>query len=84
MQYRYKENPPQRLEQCFPVEAVAKALNVHPATVRRRFLDEPDVIHLGSRGGRGRKQRIILRIPQSVLERVYPGLVIGHDRRPAA
>jgi len=58
-------------EQHYTPSELAKVLRVHPCTIRRRFLDEPGVLRLGSPGHAGRKQRLVLRIPRSVAERVY-------------
>ena len=64
-------------ETVFTADEVAAAKKLHPSTVRRMFLDEPGVIRLGSPGGRYRKQRFILRIPASVVERVFRRMTVG-------
>ena len=58
-------------EQHYTPDELAKVLRVHPCTIRRRFLDEPGVVRLGSPGDASRRQRVVLRIPHSVAERVY-------------
>jgi hypothetical protein len=43
-------------EPVFTPEEVAAAKKLHPATVRKIFLDEPGVIRLGHGGRRGKRQ----------------------------
>ena len=51
---------------------IAELWNLSPDAVRRIFEDEPGVLVLGrSSTGRGRRAYTTLRIPESVVERVY-------------
>ena len=48
------------------------------ATVTRMFRDEPGVLRLGkAQARRGRRSYTTLRIPESVVQRVYRRLVVG-------
>ena len=48
------------------------------ATVTRMFRDEPGVLRLGkAQPRRGRRSYTTLRIPESVVQRVYRRLVVG-------
>jgi hypothetical protein len=58
---------------------IARARKLHPSTVRSLFIDEPGVIRLGHPRGPGRRQRFTLRIPHSVVERVFSRLTVPGD-----
>lgn len=58
------------LEKHYTTHEIAAAWNVHPVTVYRDFVDEKGVVKLGSAATK-RKTRRELRIPESVLMRVY-------------
>jgi hypothetical protein len=45
-------------------------------TVRKQFEQEPGVMVLGSASGRGKRGYRVLRIPESVLRRVYQRLLV--------
>jgi AraC-like DNA-binding protein len=70
---------PSELERHYSVAEVAQALNVHPKTVIRKFIDAPGVVRLGRAGGRGHQQRYILRIPHSVIQRVLARMTPGGE-----
>jgi hypothetical protein len=58
-------------ERHWDVASIALLWNVSKDTVRRMFQNEPGVLILGGHSN-GRKRRyLVLRIPQSVLERVH-------------
>jgi hypothetical protein len=57
-------------EPIYTAEEVAERLKLHPSTIRRFFMNEPGVIRFGTPGARHRRPRLVLRIPESVLERV--------------
>lgn len=57
-------------EPVFTADELAERLKLHPATIRRMFIDEPGVIRLGHAGLRGKKQYYSLRIPANVVQRV--------------
>jgi hypothetical protein len=51
---------------------VADLWGWHESTIRRIFVDEPDVLKLTSgRMRRGRREYITIRIPKSVVDRVH-------------
>jgi hypothetical protein len=63
-------------ERHWDVASIALLWNVSRDTVRRMFQNEPGVLVLGGLS-KGRKRRYTtLRIPQSVLERVYRKYVL--------
>jgi predicted transcriptional regulator len=67
------------LEKHYTVQEIAAAWNVSEETVRRFFRDEPGVMHIGkptSSAGRKYKRRyFVLRIPESVMEKVRARLL---------
>jgi hypothetical protein len=69
-----KTNLPDEFLTCTEV-ALSKKL--HPATIRKMFLDEPGVIRLGHSGRRDRRQYYTLRIPSSVVQRVFGRMTVG-------
>ena len=50
---------------------IANLWNLSPDAVRRLFETEPGVLILGGNQGRGRRRYTTLRIPESVVARVY-------------
>jgi hypothetical protein len=58
------------LEKHYTTDEIAAAWSVHPVTVYRDFVDEKGVVKLGSASTKRRTRRE-LRIPESVLMRVY-------------
>lgn len=64
-------------EPKFTPEEIAKSHKLHPTTVRRMFLDEPGVIRMGHGSGhRGLGQYYTLRIPASVVRRVFGRMTV--------
>jgi hypothetical protein len=61
----------------FTAEELAASKKLHPATVRKIFIDEPGVIRLGHGGRRGKRQYYTLRIPHSVAVRVFGRMTVG-------
>ncbi len=59
----------------FTVEEVAAAWNLSPDKVRRIFQREPGVLVLENPGVYGKRRYRTLRIPESVVERVYRRLL---------
>lgn len=58
-------------EELRTVAQIAKMLGVSKDTVRRLFADEPGIIDLGRhQTAQGRRRYRLLRIPDSVLDRV--------------
>jgi hypothetical protein len=64
-------------EPHFTATEIAAAKKLHPATVRKLFLDEPGVMRLGHAGTGRRRQHYTLRIPASVAERVFRRMTVG-------
>jgi hypothetical protein len=64
-------------EPVYTAEELARSRKLHPATIRKLFLDEPGVIRLGHGGRRGKRQYFTLRIPDSVAVRVFSRLTVG-------
>jgi hypothetical protein len=56
--------------ETFTVAEIASLWNLSRDTIQRLFEDEPGVITLGSKTSRGKRKRVTLRIPRSVMERV--------------
>ncbi len=57
-------------EPHFTIADIATVLNVSENTARRLFIDEPGIIKIGHGGTRYKRRHFVLRIPQSVYERV--------------
>jgi hypothetical protein len=66
-------------EPVFTAEELARSRKLHPATIRKLFVDEPGVIRLGHRGRTDRRQYFTLRIPHSVAERVFRRMMVGGE-----
>jgi transcriptional regulator GlxA family with amidase domain len=62
-------------ERHFTVEEVAKQWSVSRDTVRRLFIDEPGVTVLGRPCTKYRRAYRTLRIPKSIMTRVYARLM---------
>lgn len=60
------------VERHFTAQQLGELWGVSEDTIRRMFLNEPGVVFLGtSLTTRGRRRYRVLRIPQSVVERVH-------------
>lgn len=71
------------LEPHFTVEAIAEQLSLSPEMVRRMFEHVPGVVRI-VRHQRGKRRYITIRVPRSVLLRVYKELTnrqVDVDRR---
>jgi hypothetical protein len=66
-------------ERHFSAGTLAELWGVSEDSIRRWFEDEPGVLKFGSKGERGRRRRLTLRIPESVASRVY-GRMAGITR----
>ena len=55
----------------YTIPQIAKLWNLSPDAVRGLFEGEPGVLVLGGNQGRGRRRYATLRIPETVVERVY-------------
>jgi hypothetical protein len=58
-------------ERHYTVDEVADMWNLSRDSVRRLFLSEPDVPKIARAGSRKKRPYVTLRIPESVLNRVY-------------
>ena len=58
-------------ERHYTVDQVAEILNVSSELTRKLFEREPGVLVIPGDGGRGKRRYRTMRIPQSVVERVY-------------
>jgi hypothetical protein len=60
------------IERHFTPQEIAESWVLDESTIRRIFIDEPGVLKLGKANRRdGKRDYVTLRIPQSVLQRVY-------------
>jgi hypothetical protein len=74
-------------ETVFTPAEIAKIKKLHPATVRKIFLEEPGVIRLGhpagsrAKNGQGARHRqyYTIRIPESVANRVFARMTVGSE-----
>jgi len=64
-------------ETVYTPAEVAKLKKLHPGTIREIFLDEPGVIRLGHPAKGNRRQYFTLRIPASVVARVFGRMTVG-------
>jgi hypothetical protein len=64
-------------ERHYTVAEVSAMWKLSVDAVRKLFRNEPGVLGLGSVQRRGKRPYLTLRIPQSVLERVYRQKVLG-------
>lgn len=76
------------LEKHFTIDEIAEAWGFSGETVRRIFRNEPGVLLLGegSRrvGGKLRRRYFVMRVPQTVLDRVWSRLLQKRSARTAA
>lgn len=63
-------------EPVYTAVEVAEAKKLHPSTVRKLFIDEPGVIRLGRWGSRRSRSYFTLRIPESVVNRVFARMTV--------
>jgi hypothetical protein len=57
-------------ERMFTPTEIAATYKIHVETARRLFRFEEGVVRFGSTGSSRRRQRLVLRVPQSVITRV--------------
>lgn len=65
----------QLFERHFSVQTLAEILSLSPDTITRKFEDVPGVLKIGTEGGRGKRRKITLRIPESIAFSVYSELI---------
>jgi hypothetical protein len=63
-------------EPTFTPEELAKAKKLHPATIRKLFVAEVGVLRFGHPATSKRRQYWTLRIPKSVVERVFGNMTV--------
>jgi hypothetical protein len=68
------------MEPVFTVYELAEARKLHISTIRKLFIDEPGTIRVSNSGSGRRRQRLFLRIPASVAERVFARMTVGTGR----
>jgi hypothetical protein len=62
-------NEPEKIEEpYYTAEEVARVLKVNVETVRRWFRRREGVLRFGSEATTDKRQRLVIRIPRSVLE----------------
>jgi hypothetical protein len=66
--------PPPFAVRHYSVDELAKLWSLAPNTVRRLFAREAGVVTVSARG---KRRRVMLRIPQPVAERVWRRMQIG-------
>jgi hypothetical protein len=67
---------PIAIEVNYTPEELAKLMKWHVATIRKRFVNEPGVVRLGHPANGRRRQYYTLRIPQSVVARVFGAMTV--------
>jgi hypothetical protein len=65
----------QLLERHFSVQTLAEIWSLSPDTITRKFEDVPGVLKIGTKGGRGKRRKITLKIPESIAFSVYSDLI---------
>ena len=61
----------QLFERHFSVITLAEIWSVSTDTIIRLFEDVPGVMKIGEEGGRGKRRKITLKIPESIANSVY-------------
>jgi hypothetical protein len=64
-------------ERHYTVDQVAEMWSLSRESVRKMFLAEPDVPKIARPGNRYKRSYVTLRIPESVLNRVYRRMCAG-------
>jgi hypothetical protein len=64
-------------ERKYRPQEIAAEYRLHVKTVRTLFLDEPGVIRIGHPTLRHKRQHYTLRIPESIVRRVFGALTVG-------
>ena len=59
------------MEPHYTVEEIARLWGLSKDSVRRLFKNEPGVLAISPRHGKGKRSYVTLRIPSSVVERVH-------------
>lgn len=62
------------LEKHFTITEVSKLWQLSEDTIRKIFRDEPGVLKIGSAEKRFKRGYVVLRIPETVLQKVHAGL----------
>ncbi len=64
------------IERHYTVKELGALWKLSSSTVIRIFRDEPGVLKIGRERRRGRRSNVTLRIPESVVQRVYRRMVV--------
>jgi hypothetical protein len=67
------------LERHYSVNQLAEILNIGRDSVIRLFRCEPGVVRLSPPRRRGKRTKVMLRVPESVLLRVYTRCCVGSE-----
>ena len=59
------------MERHYTPREIAEVWSLDVSTVRKMFQDIPGVLKVGSAGRRSKRDYVTIRIPESVVERVY-------------
>jgi transcriptional regulator GlxA family with amidase domain len=62
------------LEKHYSVQELAKMWRCSEETIRRLFRDESGVLKIGSAEPRFKRKRLVLKIPESAVQRVHQRL----------
>ena len=71
-------------ELFYTPEELAKVTKLHIATIRKMFMDEPDVMRLGHAAMGRRRQYFTLRIPARVAARVLSRMTVRPSEERSA
>jgi hypothetical protein len=69
-----EHNIPRVLEQHYTIDELSERWHISPKFLRRIFVDEPGVVKFGRSANRLKREKIFLRVPASVAERVHTRL----------
>lgn len=69
------------LEKHYSVSEIATMWQLSEDTVRKVFRDEPGVLRLGSGETRRKRGYVVLRVPESVLQKVHQTKCSPKERR---
>jgi hypothetical protein len=65
------------MERHFTLRQIAEAWGFSYDFVRERFVDEPGVLYAGNGAGKGKRTYGHMRVPESVVQRVYARMVVA-------
>jgi hypothetical protein len=66
------------IERHYTPREIGSLWKLHPSSIIRMFREEPGVLKIGKKSSkRGRRSHLMLRVPESVLQRVHRRLTVG-------